>query len=34
LADLSSQLQISPSGVGYAVRKGEQLAEKGGYELL
>ena len=33
LTELSNQLKISPSGVGYAVRKGEQLAEKGGYEL-
>jgi hypothetical protein len=33
LAELSNQLKISPSGVGYAVRRGEQLAEKDGYEL-
>lgn len=33
LADLSGRLKISLSGVGYAVHKGEQLAEKGGHQL-
>jgi len=34
LASLAIRLEMSPAGVGYAVRKGEAIALKNGYELL
>ena len=34
LSELGAKLNMSPAGVGYAVRRGEAIAGKGGYDLL
>ncbi len=34
LSEIAKELKISSSGVGYAVRKGEALAQASGYDLL
>jgi hypothetical protein len=34
LASLAMRLEMSPAGVGYAVQRGEAIAQEKGYELI
>ena len=34
LASLAMRLEMSPAGIGYAVQRGEAIAQRNGYELI
>jgi hypothetical protein len=31
---LAMRLEMSPAGIGYAVQRGEAIAQRGGYRLI